>query len=63
VKKKREFHTWTSGKFTTEAQFLSMTAGVVKLKKRDGDVVEISIDKLSEADQQYIRSGAYKRGE
>lgn len=59
----REFRTWTSGTFSTEAQFLSMTSGMVKLKKRDGAVVEIAIDKLSEADREYILSGAYKRGE
>ena len=34
MKAEREFHTWTSGKFKTEAQFLSMTAGTVKLYLR-----------------------------
>lgn len=57
----REFRTWTSGKFSTEAQFVSLTAGVVKLKKRDGTIAEVPIDKLSEEDQRYIRSGAFKR--
>lgn len=59
----REFRTWTSGMYKTEAQFFSMTAGKVKLKKRDGTIVEVPLEKFSEDDQEYIRSGAYKQGE
>lgn len=58
----REFRMWTTadGKFNTEAQFLSKTAGKVKLKKRDQSIVEVRVDLLSDADHEYIRIGISK---
>lgn len=52
--------TWTdtSGQFELEADFMSYAAGLVKLKKLDGSVVEIPMERLSEEDQRWIR----KRG-
>jgi hypothetical protein len=38
-----------------------MTAGMVKLKKREGAIAEVPLEELSEADQEYIRSGSYGR--
>ena len=60
----RDLHVWTSadGKFSAEAEFVSLTAGVAKLRKRDGAIVEVELNRLSESDQQYIRKGQYKRG-
>jgi hypothetical protein len=52
--------TWTdaSGKHKTEAEFVSMTAGKVKLRKADGSIVTLPMDKLSKADQKWIRDRA-----
>lgn len=52
--------TWTdaSGQFKIKADFVSYGAGLVKLKKADGSVVEIPMERLSEEDQRWIR----KRG-
>jgi hypothetical protein len=49
--------TWTdsTGKHTTEAEFVKYTDGKVQLKKDDGSVVSIPIQELSEADQEYVR--------
>jgi len=53
----REYRTWTdkSGEHQTEAELVSFAMGTVKLRKPDGQEVELSIDQLSDADQQYIR--------
>lgn len=52
--------TWTnaSGEYKIEAEFVSMAAGKVKLKKADGMIVTLPMDKLSDEDQKWIR----KRG-
>lgn len=52
--------TWTdaSGQFKIKADFVSYAAGQVKLKKADGSVIEIPMERLSEEDQKWIR----KRG-
>ncbi|HEY4760530.1 MAG TPA: SHD1 domain-containing protein [Thermoguttaceae bacterium] len=47
----------TSG-YTIKAEFLSSTAGKVKLKKEDGSIATISLDKLSKEDQKWIRNRA-----
>jgi len=39
-----------------EAEFVGVENGVAKLKKRDGSERRVPLDKLSEADQQWIRS-------
>jgi hypothetical protein len=44
----------SSGSFKTKATFMSMTAGKVKLRKPDGSVIEVPIEKLSLDDQQFI---------
>ena len=53
-----ERRTWTdvSGKYSLKATFVSFERGTVKLKDTDGVVVALPIAKLSEKDQQYVRS-------
>ena len=52
----REFREWKSGSHTVEAKFKSRSGDKVKLEKKDGGkVITIAIDKLSEADQAYIK--------
>ena len=50
--------TWTdsSGKFKTEAALLDFAAGKVKLQKADGEVITITMSKLSVADRDYIHA-------
>lgn len=54
--------TWTSsaGQFSVEADFVSFGAGAVKLKKLDGSEISVPLERLSEADQKWIRD--YMRG-
>ena len=49
--------TWTSTAGTTlEGEFVSMALGKVQLRKRDGKIITVPMDKLSSEDQQFIRS-------
>ena len=52
--------TWTdsTGKHKTEAEFVDCTDGVVRLKKDDGAVISVPMEKLSEADQEFVRLSA-----
>lgn len=52
-----EYRTWTdaSGKFQVEAEFVSYAMGLVKLRKRDGAIITLPLEKLSEADQGWVR--------
>jgi hypothetical protein len=52
-----EFRTWTdaTGKFKTEAAFLDLKDGKVRLKKKDGTIVTVALEKLSEADQAVVK--------
>lgn len=57
-----KMHTWTSASgHTTEAEFLSAVGGKAKLRKVDGKVVTVPIDKLSAEDQEYLRKIQKKR--
>jgi hypothetical protein len=49
--------TWTdaSGQHHIEASFAGMDAGQIKLRKADGTVISIPLEKLSEVDQQWVR--------
>jgi len=55
--------TWTdsTGKYTVEAEFVDSEDGKVSLKKEDGTVVNLPIQKLSKADQEFIRGELAKR--
>jgi hypothetical protein len=52
--------TWTDseGKHTIEATFGGMIGDKVRLKKTDGSSVDISLDRLSEEDQTWVKEGA-----
>jgi len=54
--------TWTSadGKFSTDAEFIYMGGGAVKLRKKDGNEISVPLDRLSDSDQKWIRD--YRRG-
>jgi hypothetical protein len=53
--------TWTSTAGTSlDAEFVSMANGEVKLRKEDGSVLPVPLDKLSESDRQWVKD--YRRG-
>jgi TolB-like protein len=47
-----------TGSYSTKATLLKFEDGVVQLEKQDGKVVSLPIEKLSEADQEYVKSRA-----
>lgn len=49
---------WTdsTGKYTVEAEFVELKDGKVRLRKGDDSVVTLPIERLSEADQEYVRT-------
>jgi hypothetical protein len=51
------FRTWTdsTGEHKVEAEFVSATMGQVKLRKADGSEVVLPMERLSEADQEWLR--------
>lgn len=51
-----EFRFWTNSESKrVEAAFISGTGGVVNLKMRDGTVAAVPLDKLSQADQLWVK--------
>jgi hypothetical protein len=63
-KKAPEFRTWTdaSGEHTVEAEYRALVDGIVLLKKKDGGkTIKLPLDKLSEADQKWIKNHAKGR--
>lgn len=50
------FRTWSdrSGKFKVEAELLGVTEGKVQLKRKDGQTVEVPLDRLSDEDQKFV---------
>lgn len=53
-----QFRTWTSadGSFRTEAKFISLLNGKVRLQKANGVRIEVELVQLSEADQQLLQA-------
>lgn len=49
--------TWTdsTGQFKIDAEFAGYAAGTVKLKKADGSIITLPMEKLSQEDQDWIR--------
>jgi TolB-like protein len=47
-----------SGSYATKATFLKFEEGVVQLEKQDGTVVSLPIEKLSDADQEFVKKTA-----
>lgn len=58
AKPRHEMRTWTStdGR-TLEGQFMWHANGTVALKKPDGTVVKVPLERFSEGDQEYARTG------
>ena len=54
---------WTdkTGKFSVEADFVSVADGAISLKRPDGKVITIPLEKLSETDQEVARAVAQAR--
>jgi hypothetical protein len=53
----KKLRTWqdATGKFSIEAEFISLSAAGVKLKRKDGKEVTVPLDRLSKADQTAAR--------
>jgi hypothetical protein len=51
-----ELRTWSdaTGKFKIEAELIKVEAGKVELKRKDGQIVSVPLDKLSKEDQDYL---------
>ncbi len=49
---------WTSrdGKFTTDAELVDFKDGEVKLQKSDGNIISVPLWKLSDNDQEFVRT-------
>ena len=54
--------TWTDsmGKYTVEAEFVDFEGGAVRLKRIDGTEIDVPIEKLIEADREYVRAAMGK---
>lgn len=52
--------TWTdrSGRFSVKAELVSLSEGKVKLKRTDGRVITLSVERLSAEDQKFLKSTA-----
>ncbi len=53
-----DLRTWTdhTGRYRTEAAFVELRDGRVLLEKRDGATIVVSLENLSSADRQYVRT-------
>lgn len=61
-----ELRTWrsSSGAHKTEAELLELKAdGSVRLKRKDGTVIEVPLDRLSDVDQEFARSHSATSGD
>ena len=56
-----KWRTWTdsTGQFKTKAMFGGMAGGKVKLIKKDGSTVRLSLEALSEEDRQWIKNKSH----
>lgn len=45
-----------SGKFSVEAEFVELTNGQVKLKRKDGQIISVALERLSHDDQVFLKS-------
>ena len=50
-----ELRTWTAGQHQAQAVFLDLAEGEVALRRQDGQVVRVPLERLSRADQDYVR--------
>lgn len=58
-----EARQWTdsSGVFTVEAELVEVMGTAVRLKKPTGEIIRVPIERLCQADQQYLRSLSAKK--
>ena len=56
--KQPRFRTWTdaSGDYRTEAALAGVENGQVRLERADGSIVTVPMERLSDSDQQYVKS-------
>lgn len=49
---------WTdnTGAFTVEAELVEVSGNIMRLRKPDGQIVTVPLDRLSAADREYVRS-------
>ena len=52
----------STGKHKLQADFVDFKDGMVRLKTEDGRVISVAIEKLSEADQQFVKSQIEQAG-
>ncbi len=54
--------TWTdsTGQYTVEADFVDLTAGIVRLRTDSGSIIRLPLEKLSVADQRFVKLRAKK---
>jgi hypothetical protein len=52
--------TWTddTGKFKVEAEFVSLVGDAVKLKRKDGLILTVPLDKLSRKDREFLSAAS-----
>ena len=57
--------TWTNstGKFKIEGEFVKLADGTVDIRRDDGKLIRIPLDKLSEEDQKYVREATARTAE
>ena len=60
-----DFRTWTdsTGKYTVEAEFVDFQDGKVRLRKGNGSIVALPIERLSAADQQFVKAQGEAKAE
>ncbi len=56
---------WTdsTGRYSVEAEFVSLADGIVRLRRHDGKTMEIPLEKLRQADQAYVQQMSEKSNE
>ena len=52
-----------SGQHETRAEFVRVDAGKVHLRKSNGSLIAVSLERLSKADQEYVAASAAKWSE
>ena len=62
--KSGKVRTWTdaSGAFTLEAEFVGLDEGKAQLKRSDGKVVSVPLDRLSEEDRKFVEKQTAGKG-
>ena len=51
----------TTGKFKIEAELVSVADGNVQLRKKDGSMISVPLDKLSQEDREFLAAIQQKR--